>query len=111
LALLAAPLATDWPPREILGRGAERELRGDVQSVRFGAGGELSAIAALDARGKVRWLAEYDEWRDVPGGRYPFLLVLSFPETELRAELALSQVELNPTLDPSLFRVARRTTP
>jgi hypothetical protein len=110
-ALLAAPLESDWPPREILGRGEERELRGAAQSVRFAAGGELSRIAALDERGRVRWEAEYDQWRDVPGGRYPFSLVLSFPETSLRAELELTQVELNPALDPALFRVARRATP
>jgi len=107
-ALLAEPLASDWPPREILGRGDERELRGATQSVRFAAGGELSRLSALDARGQVRWQAEYDEWRDVPGGRYPFSLVLSFPETSLRAELELTQVELNPKLDPALFTVARR---
>jgi outer membrane lipoprotein-sorting protein len=111
LALLAAPLASEWPPREILGRGEERELRGAVQSVRFAAGGELSRIAALDDRGKVRWQADYDQWRDVPGGRYPFSLVLSFPETSLRAELELSQVELNPALDPALFRVVRKAAP
>jgi hypothetical protein len=110
-ALLAAPLASDWPPREILGRGDERELRGPEQSVRFAPGGELSRIAALDEQGRVRWEASYDEWRDVPGGRYPFSLVLSFPETSLRAELELTQVELNPALDPALFRVARRATP
>jgi outer membrane lipoprotein-sorting protein len=109
-ALLAAPLESDWPPREILGRGDERELRGTAQSVRFAAGGELSRIAALDERGQVRWEAEYDQWRDVPGGRYPFSLVLSFPDTHLRAELELSQVELNPALDPALFRVARKET-
>jgi len=106
-ALLAAPLASDFAPREILGRGDERLVRLPSESVRFAASGELAAIAGLDAHGGVRWLAEYAEWRDVPGGRYPFDLVLSFPETKLRAELVLSEVELNPTLDPSLFRVSR----
>jgi hypothetical protein len=110
-ALLVAPLQTEWPPSAILGRGGEREVRLPSESLRFAPGGELAAIAALDESGEVRWLAEYAEWRDVPGGRYPFSLVLSFPETKLRAQLELSEVELNPPLDPSLFRVARRATP
>ncbi|HKC51267.1 MAG TPA: hypothetical protein VKF60_10780 [Myxococcota bacterium] len=110
-ALLIAPLQTEWPPSAILGRGGEREVRVPSQSLRFAPDGELAAIETLDERGGVRWLAEYAEWRDVPGGRYPFSLVLSFPETRMRAELELSEVELNPTLDPSLFRVARRASP
>lgn len=107
-ALLVAPLAVEWSPRAILGRGDEREVQLPLESLRFAPSGELAAIAALDEHGEVRWRAEYAEWRDVPGGRYPFSLVLSFPETELRAEFELTQVELNPALDPSLFRVARR---
>jgi hypothetical protein len=35
-------------------------------------------------------------------------MVLYFPLTELRAELDFKEVELNPALDPSLFRVRRR---
>jgi len=107
-ALLVAPLETDWQPRAILGRGAEREVRLAGQSLRFSAAGDLAALSALDEDGAERWRAEYADWRDVPGGRYPFSLVLSSPETELRAELELTDVELNPSLDPSLFRVARR---
>ena len=110
-ALLAAPLSTEWPPLAILGRDGEREVRLPSQTLRFASGGELAAIETLDAEGEVRWLAEYAEWRDVPGGRYPFSLTLSFPATQLRAELELSEVELNPPLDPALFRVAARTTP
>jgi outer membrane lipoprotein-sorting protein len=111
MALLAAPLASDWPPREILGRGATRQLRGERESLIFGVDGQLAAIAALDEKGDVRWQVEYTDWRDVPGGRYPFRLVLSFPETHLEARLDLSQVELNPALDPGLFRVASGATP
>jgi len=106
LALLAAPLASDWPPREILGRGELRQLRGERQSLIFSDSGELSAIAALDEKGDVRWQVHYEDWRDVPGGRYPSRLVMWFPETHLEAKLELAQVELNPALDPSLFRVA-----
>ena len=59
----------------------------------------------------MRWSAEYADWQSVPGGRYPFSLVLFFPETRLRAELELAQVELNPQLDPTLFRVGRKGAP
>jgi hypothetical protein len=110
-ALLASPLPIAWPPRAILARGAERAVLFDDQSLRFGDGGELAAIESLDASGAVRWTAEYATWRDVPGGRYPFSVVLSFPRTKLRAELALSAVELNPKLEASLFRVAGGALP
>jgi hypothetical protein len=56
----------------------------------------------------LEWSAEYGAWRDVPGGRYPTSLALWFPATQLKAELELSTVELNPTLDAGLFRVAPR---
>jgi outer membrane lipoprotein-sorting protein len=114
LALLTSPLSTDWADwthMQILGRGEDRKAVGHKQSLEFSASGELSGISALDEHGEVRWQAEYADWRDLPGGRYPFSLVLSFPATQLRAELELSQVELNPALDPTLFRVARKATP
>jgi len=110
-ALLASPQPVAWPPRAILARGTERAVLFADQSLRFGDDGELAAIESLDAGGAVRWTAEYATWRDVPGGRYPFEVVLSFPETRLRAELDLAQVELNPTLDAALFRVARGALP
>ena len=110
-ALLAAPKPVAWPPRAILARGAEREVSFADQTLRFADGGELAAIESLDASGGVLWTAEYATWRDVPGGRYPFNVVLSFPETQLRAELELSAVELNPALDASLFRVAATALP
>jgi hypothetical protein len=104
-ALLVAPKPVVWPPRAILARGAEREVSFADQRLRFADGGELSAIESLDASGGVLWTAEYATWREVPGGRYPFSVVLSFPGTQLRAELELSAVELNPKLEASLFRV------
>lgn len=104
-ALLVAPKPVVWPPRAILARGAEREVAFADQTLRFADGGELAAIESLDASGVVLWSAEYATWREVPGGRYPFSVVLSFPGTKLRAELELSAVELNPKLEASLFRV------
>lgn len=110
-ALLAAPQPVKWPPRAILARGAERAVLLDDQSLRFAEDGELAAIESLDAGGAVLWTAEYTGWRDVPGGRYPFNVVLTFPETKLRAELELSKAELNQALDESLFRATRGARP
>lgn len=110
-ALLASPQPVKWPPRAILARGAERAVLLDDQSLRFAEDGELAAIESLDAQGAVLWTAEYGAWRDVPGGRYPFSVVLSFPETKLRAELELQKAELNEPLDASLFRASRGAVP
>jgi hypothetical protein len=38
-------------------------------------------------------------------------VVLSFPETKLRAELELDKVELDVQIDEALFRVARERAP
>ena len=110
-ALLAEPLAGDFTPSEVLARGQERLVKLPGQALRFAQSGELAELIALDPSGRVRWSAEYADWQSVPGGRYPFSLVLFFPETRLRAELELAQVELNPTLDPTLFRVGPRSAP
>ena len=67
--------------------------------------GDLRGVESFDAFGELRWRAEYNRWQDVPGGRYPFEVVLHFPLTQLRAELELDTVELNPELDASLFRL------
>ena len=78
-------------------RGAEREVEFADQRLRFADGGELERIEALDASGAVLWTAEYATWREVPGGRYPFRVTLSFPKTQLRAEL---EVESRPAAQP-----------
>jgi hypothetical protein len=84
-------------------RGEERAVAFADQTSLQVDGDRCDRVA--DASGAVSD-AEYATWRDVPGGRYPFSVVLSFPETRLRAELELSTVELNPRLEASLFRVA-----
>jgi hypothetical protein len=100
-----------WPARAIRARGAEREVEFADQRLRFADGGELAAIDSLDASGAVLWTAEYATWREVPGGRYPFRVTLSFPATKLRAELELDSAELNPELEASLFSVAGGNAP
>ena len=106
-ALLAAPRLGTGPPQSILGDGEDRIVDLDHKRVRYASDGELLSVEALDARGATRWRFAYSRWRPLPRGRYPFSMVLSFPRTELWAELKLDEVEVNPELDPALFRVRR----
>ena len=101
--LVAAPVLPEGLPEAVLASGEQRlaEYRG--RRLRFDATGELRAIEALDGAGQVKWRAEYDGWRDVSGGRYPFVMVFSFPPRELEARLLLEEAEPHPALDPSLF--------
>jgi hypothetical protein len=85
--------------------GDEHEVEGAGHRLRIGPDGELAVVQSLDGAGAVRWVARYERWRDVEGGRYPFLVRLEFPATGARAEVALRRVELNPRLDPGLFRL------
>jgi hypothetical protein len=104
--LLAAPELPQQAPARVWLAGEERRAEFADTSVSFGADGALSGVARLDAAGGARWSAQFSDWRAVPGGRYPGALSFDFPGTGVRAELALSEVELNPELEPSLFRVA-----
>lgn len=89
----------------VLGQGDDRILLSSAHRVRFGPQGELREVDVLDPAGAVRWSARYERWRDVGTGRYPFGVTLFFPATGVRAELELREVDLNPSLNPELFRV------
>ena len=114
--LLASPTLPGDSPRRISAlrvKGApvqseERRAEFDAGSVRFAGAGELREVATVDPRGRLRWQAEFEGWRDVPGGRYPSQLRIAFPETGLRAELSVEEVELNAALDAQLFRIPER---
>ena len=104
-ALLAAPLGPAGELREVRGRDREREVRLDAERLVLGPDGDLRRYEALGPAGEVRWSARYDDWQEVPGGRYPSSLELHFPRTQTSAAFRLSRVELNGALDPALFRV------
>ena len=110
-ALLVAPRVADESPRAILGAGDERVVDLGTKRLHFGPGGQLLGMEALDSAGALRWRITYGRWRSVLHGRYPFAMGLFFPYTELHAELVLKEVELNPELDPALFRVSQRKPP
>lgn len=105
-ALLVSPGVPEGAaPTAVWGRGDERIVDVDAARLRFAPQGDLSGVNALDADGHVRWSAAYRDWREARGGRYPFGVVLDFPATELRAELVVRDVEVNPPLDDALFRL------
>ncbi len=103
--LVAPPLPEAAAPDAVWGRGDERIVHVDAARLRFAPEGELAGVNALGPDGRVRWSAAYSDWREARGGRYPFGVVLDFPATELRAELIVRDVELNPPLDDALFRL------
>jgi hypothetical protein len=103
-ALLAAPALPAGSPLEVLGADGVRVVRFPSWLVRFSPAGELDGLDALDGSGRLQWSARYERWQDVPGGRYPFAIVLHFRSSQLRAELEMERVELDPALDDALFR-------
>lgn len=105
-ALLVAPVTLRGVPRAVFARDLERWVWTDSERLRIAPNGDLLGYEALDGGGEVRWNAEYEGWKSVPGGRYPSHLTLHFPRARLRAELRLRTVELNAELDGELFRVA-----
>ncbi len=104
-ALLAAPALPEGAPLEVFDAGGARIVRFPSWRLGFSPLGELSTLDALDAMGRPTWSVRYDRWQEVPGGRYPFEIGLHFAGSELRAELELERVELDPALDEALFRV------
>jgi len=106
--LLAAPRALRGEPHAAYQDGSDLWVLVEGWRVGIDPGGELSALEALDPRGRLRWRARYLGWRDVPGGRYPETLSIQFPRSRVEARLRLSRVELNAALDPAHFRVPER---
>lgn len=103
--LLAAPAAASSAPRAAFRTDGELWVHVDGWRVGIDAAGELSALEALDASGRLRWRARYLGWRDVPGGRYPEVLSVEFPRTRVALRLSVSRAELNASLGPEHFRV------
>jgi hypothetical protein len=101
--LVAAPELPSGRPRAVFGSGTSRIAEYDASRVHFAASGQITGLDSFDSSGALRFTARYDAWRDVPGGRYPSSLIFYFPRSDLRAELELDRVELNPSLDSTLF--------
>ena len=101
--LLADPHLASAPPRAVYAWEQQRVAEFPGQRVRFAPTGDVLSVEALDESGAVRWVAEYGRWRDVDGGRYPFVMLLRFPRSRVSAEIELDEVDLNPALAPALF--------
>ena len=52
-----------------------------------------------------KWEARFDSYAPVGGTPFAHRITLEFPATQTRAELSLSDVELNPPLADELFRL------
>lgn len=63
----------------------------------------LRRWAVRDARGELRWEARFDDYVAVAGSPVAHRVLLELPSAS--AVLALSGVELNPALDPDIFRL------
>jgi len=101
--LLADPGLATGPPVRVYALGADRLAVFPGQRVLFAPQGDVRSVEILDEHGNLRWAAEYRRWRDLDGGRYPFAMTLRFPRSNVRAEIELDEVDLNPVLAPALF--------
>lgn len=109
--LLGAPPEIGSPTRRALelGEGAIRvELAptgdGLERSLDFAPDGSLRRFAVQAGAERVlevRW----DDYRDLPGGRFAHRIAVEFPGASARAEVSFREVELNPSLPDELFRL------
>jgi hypothetical protein len=112
LLLLAAPPLPAEPPARLWAEGETRIADYMRTRLSFGPDGTLRGVTARRGDRSIRYIAEYTQWNEVEGGRYPTTVSLEFPESGLRAELSLEEVELNMDLDESLFEITpARETP
>jgi outer membrane biogenesis lipoprotein LolB len=100
--LLASPDLPDAPPTQVWIAGDERRAEFATHSVSFASTGELRRVSAHEPDGAERWTADFGAW--LPGASFPGTLAFDFPATGVRAELQIDDVELNPELEPRLFR-------
>ena len=110
--LLAAPLAPDTPAESVEqdALGALR-LSWPDQTLEFDGEGRLAALAFHPGeRGEQAVLyARWSDWRDLEADTFPHRLELELPEAQTRWQLEYRQVELDPALDPALFRLGLGT--
>jgi hypothetical protein len=114
VALLLGAPAEAWEAARAqraleLGEGAIRvELApaadGLERSLDFAADGSLRRYA-VQAGGQSALEVRWDDYRDLPGGRFAHRIAVEFPDVAARAEVSFRSVELNPALPAELFRL------
>ena len=105
--LLAAPaLPAGGRPPTVHWDGASGEVvvAYTEKTFRFDAAGRLRGYH-WHPDGHDWVVARYDEWRERGNGEFPERITLDFPANGGRVRMALSEIELNPSLDAGLFRL------
>jgi hypothetical protein len=110
--LLATPLAPDTPAESVQqdAAGALR-LSWPDQTLEFDGEGHLAALAFHPSEHGVRSVlyARWSDWRALDSAAFPHRLELELPEAKTRWKLEYREVELDPALDPALFRLGLGT--
>ncbi len=104
--LLAAPPVPNAAPRrsEQTPEGLRIDFAG--RSFLFGAGGELAEVRLQGADGAEALSVRYRDWRELPGGRFPFRVELYAAASGARLTLEFLDAELNPDLAGNWFRLS-----
>lgn len=103
--LLAAPLVPEAAPTS-----ASEDAAGGLtlhwpdETLAFDAAGRLVALWFRPDEREVLY-AHWSDWRDTASGAFPHRIDLDLPEAEARLSLEYRQVELDPELQPELFRL------
>ncbi len=71
----------------------------------FDAAGDLQALGIFDERGELEWRVRFGELRPVGALRLPHRIELESTSPPSRAEIRLSDLELDPDLAQDLFRL------
>jgi len=81
-----------------------QELQGGIQAVWL-EGNLPQAAEYRDEFGDVQWRAYFSEYRSIGSVPIATHIRLEVPDAEHSVEIALSDIDVNPELDPSIFRV------
>jgi hypothetical protein len=110
--LLATPLAPDTPAESVQqdAAGALR-LSWPDQTLEFDSEGRLAALAFHPGEHGARAVlyAHWSDWRALDSAAFPYRLELELPEVKTRWKLEYREVEVDPALDPALFRLGLGT--
>ncbi|HEX9814495.1 MAG TPA: DUF4292 domain-containing protein [Myxococcota bacterium] len=111
--LLGIPISEPLPAPSNAVRDREGRIRIDLadargfvaQRVTFDPSGRLRVFEVLDDSGAVLWVAQFDAYRDVDGSPFAHSIDVDVRSGRTHAEIAFSNVELNPDLPPGIFRL------
>jgi hypothetical protein len=107
--LLAAPELPEGPATSADESADGRlALHWPEQTLEFDPEGRLAALR-FQPDGRDILYARWDDWRETPRGAFPHRLEIELAEAEARLVLEYRQVELEPEIDPALFRLGLGT--